>query len=117
MMMELTTLTKVFEGIGQYGFPICMVVYFMYRDHEREKRAVVKENNMILRIQGLEGELRSLLMDLVTKTSGIIVANSEAWLRGMSTLQSRPCLADELAKKMLAEMVQIIKEARDDKST
>jgi hypothetical protein len=103
----------IFENIGQYGLPICMVIYFMWRDHWRELRAVKKENDMIARIQGLENELRSLLMDLVTKTSGIIVANSEAWIRGMNTLQSRPCLADDLAKKMLAEMVQLIKDAKD----
>lgn len=108
-------LTKILEAIGQYGLPICMVVYFMYRDHFREERSVKREAEMIARIQSLEEQLRTLLVELVDKTSSIIVANSEAWVRGMEVWHTRPCLADELSKRMLADMVKLIKDAKDGK--
>ena len=104
-----------FTMIGQYGLPVVLVVYFIWRDYVREQRAVAKEAELICHIQSLEQEMRELLMDLVAKTSGIIVANSVAMQDWLKVLQIRPCLADELARKIIEETIGVVKDARDGK--
>ena len=114
-MMETMNLDKIFMLVGQYGLPIVLVAYFIWRDYVREQRAVAKEAELICHIQGLEQEMRELLMDLVAKTSSIIVANSVAMQDWLKVLQIRPCLADELARKIIEETIGVVKDARDGK--
>lgn len=109
--MEALSLEKIFTVLGQYGLPLCLVVYFLYRDHVREQRTVKKEDAMVDRIQALEKEMRDLLMDLIEKTHAIIVANSEAMQDWLKVLQVRPCLADELSKKIMDETVKMVKDS------
>ena len=95
-MLEVPTI--ITQVLVHYGLPAALVVYFIYRDHQREKM-------MALRIEKLEKEMRSILTDLVTKTTRIIVANADAMKDWVTVLKIRPCIADKLADKMLSEKV------------
>jgi hypothetical protein len=96
--------------IGQYGLPIALVVYFVWRDYVREQRAVMKEAELISHIQSLEAEMRQLLIEMVNKTTGLIMTNHEIMKDFASIMTIRPCLADELAKKMVKEAMELAKE-------
>jgi len=106
--MDLRTMLEL---IAQYGLPIVLVVYFIWRDYEREKRNNLKESAMQAHVQGLEKEMRSLLINLVERTSCIIVANSQAMQDWLAVLKIRPCLADEIAKKVIEETLIMAKES------
>ena len=88
---------------GQYGIPAALVVFFVWRDYERERMMNKRTAELEAHIASLEKEMRGLLMDLVSKTSQIIVSNSESMRDWLEVLKIRPCLADELAKKILDE--------------
>ncbi len=104
-----------FTMIGQYGLPIVLVIYFVWRDYVREQRSVIREKELILHIQSLELEMRQLLMEMVAKTSSIIMANHEVLKDLVSVMTVRPCLADDLAKKMVAEAMAMFKEQMNGK--
>ena len=95
---------QILEILGTYGLPIALVVYFIWRDYEREKTAVVEKDKMVRQINDLQSEVRNILTKLVSETSAIIVSNSESMRDWLELLKLRPCLADELAKKMLDEL-------------
>lgn len=93
-MAEL--LMRILEN---YGLPLTLVAFFIWRDY-------VRELAMTKRISDLDEEIRKILVDLVTKTSAIIVANSEAMRDFMQVLRDRPCVADELAQRIVKEVLE-----------
>lgn len=93
-MAEL--LMRIFEN---YGLPLTLVAFFIWRDH-------VRELSMTNTINALEKEIREILKDLVSKTSMIIVNNSESMKDFMGVLKDRPCVADELAQRIVKEILE-----------
>lgn len=89
----------VIRIIGEYGLPIALVVFFIWRDWKREK-------DMTLRIRTLEDEVRTIYRELVERVLNVITTNSETMRSSITVFSSRPCLADELAKNALAELMK-----------
>ncbi len=98
---------SILEMAGQYGVPVALVIFFIWRDYERERMMNARTAELEAHIASLEKEMRTLLMDLVSKTSQIIVSNSESMRDWLEVLKIRPCLADELARKILDETREI----------
>ena len=114
--MECAQMKQMFEIIGQYGLPLCLVVYFIWRDYERDKASRVEKDKMVSQIDSLNTEIRTILERLVAHTSAIIVGNAEAMRDFLAVLKIRPCIADELAKKLLERTEDLIKkESEGDK--
>ncbi len=106
--MGYTEMKQIFEIIGQYGLPLCLVVYFIWRDYERDKVVKLEKDKMVLQIDNLNTEIRIILEKLVSHTTAIIVGNAEAMRDFLAVLKIRPCIADELAKKLLQRTEDLI---------
>ena len=77
-----------FVGIvRQYGLPIALVMFFIWRDWKRE-------NSMMIRINKLQDEIRDILKDLVTKCTTALVENTNAMHKLAESLSTKPCLMD-----------------------
>lgn len=109
--MDIKTMLDIF---GQYGLPIALVIYFVWRDYERDKANKREKEEMVQYIRKLETEMRTLLHELVSKTTQIIVTNSEALKDWMSLLKIRPCLADEIARSMLDKLMKDAEAAKNE---
>lgn len=93
----------VLDILGQYGLPTALVIYFIWRDYEREKLTQKEKQALVVQLGALEKEMRGILTNLVSQTTAIIIANSNSMRDWLEVLKIRPCLADELAKKILEE--------------
>ena len=70
-----------------FGFPICLVVFFVWNSWKREERIAG-------RVTELENFVQSELMDMNEKAVKAILANTEALNRLLSAMEKRPCLCD-----------------------
>lgn len=94
-MMEALTL----EAVARLGLPVALVIYFLIRDHQREKRATAREDAMVSRIQELEREYRVELTSLViscNSAASTYVATMRSLINTVKTLSEilkrRPCV-------------------------
>ena len=71
-------------AIQQYGLPLALVVFFIWRDWKRE-------NSMATRIDSLQKDIRDILKDLVTKCTAALVDNTNAMNTLVIALEKRPC--------------------------
>ena len=76
--------TWLILALKQYGLPIALVAFFIWRDWKRE-------TVMIARINKLQDEIRDILKDLVMKCTTALVANTNAMNKLVETLDKRPC--------------------------
>ena len=77
--------------IKQYGLPIALVAFFIWRDWKRE-------TGMTNRINKLQDEIRDILKDLVTKCTAALVDNTNAMNKLIETLDRRPCFLYSLCE-------------------
>jgi hypothetical protein len=72
------------EGLklaGQYGFPLVVAVYFLWRDLRREKKTEQREKALADRLTVLEDRLHELQSDTIRECTAALTA-----------LDKRPCL-------------------------
>ena len=75
------TLKAMLQLIAQYGFPVVVAMYFLWRDLSRERVSAKREE----RLAGRLTEMEDRLNDLLTTT---IKENTAA----LGELAKRPCL-------------------------
>jgi len=68
--------------LKQYGLPLAMVGFFIWRDWKREV-------GMSNRINKLQDEIRDILKDLVTKCTTALVDNTNTMNRLIETLNKK----------------------------
>ena len=82
-----------------YGIPLGLVIFFIWRDFLREK-------TMAKRISMLDDEIKAILKDLVAKTTMVIMSNNSLIQTLIKTLDAKPCIAEDLARRILSERLE-----------
>lgn len=83
----------VIRILENYGIPLALVVFFIWRDWKREQQ-------MTSRIQGLEGEMRDILKTLVKDTTKALVDNTHAIKELLKAMMLIPCIPCEYKKTL-----------------
>lgn len=60
----------------QYGIPIVLVIFFVWKDFKREERMNIRTEDLERRIEELEKEMRTILKDQVAKSTAVIMDNT-----------------------------------------
>ena len=92
--MELFLKNVVLPLITDYGIPIALVVFFVWRDYKRE--AVLSGT-----IRKLEDEMRTILKEQVSNVTRALTNNTACMRELITMLRTRPCVAEELAEKIM----------------
>jgi hypothetical protein len=66
------------ELVKSYGLPAALLVFFIWRDWQREKSLGSVISKMYDRMSELEAEMRGILKDLVVKSNVLISENTRA---------------------------------------
>lgn len=87
--------------IGNVGFPIAMVIYFLRRDWDRDMRAATREERLGSRIDQLEDAHRKEIVTLATdsvsamKENNIHISQLTNAINALhDATRNRPCLLD-----------------------
>jgi hypothetical protein len=84
----------IFRVLGEYGVPIALVVFFVWRDYKRE-------GNLSITIRKLEDEMRVILKEQVTTVTKALTNNTACMREFITMLRTRPCIATELAEALI----------------
>lgn len=77
--------TVVIKILENYGLPIALVAFFIYRDFRREQV-------MTQVIRDLELEMRNMLKEMVTKTTEALTSNTNTMRELITMFRARPCI-------------------------
>ena len=94
--------------LGEYGIPIALVVFFVWRDFRREE-------NLSGTIRKLEDEMRSLLREQVTSVTRALTNNTACMRELVGMLRTRPCIAEDLAEAIIQGTLKGYPASEEDK--
>ncbi|RLC68878.1 MAG: hypothetical protein DRH97_01710 [Chloroflexi bacterium] len=93
--MEQLMKTVILPLITDYGIPLTLVVFFVWRDYKREA-------SLSGTIRKLEDEMRTILKEQVTNVTRALTNNTSCMREIIAMLRTRPCVADELAEAIIS---------------
>ena len=97
--MEQMFKTVIFPLVTNYGMPLALVMFFIWRDYKREA-------SLSATIRKLEDEMRSILKEQVTNVTRALTNNTSCVREIIGMLRTRPCVADELAEAIIQDTLE-----------
>jgi hypothetical protein len=97
--MEQILRTVILPLVTDYGMPLALVMFFMWRDYKREA-------SLSGTIRKLEDEMRSILKEQVTNVTRALTNNTLCMREIIGMLRTRPCIADGLAEAIMQEKLE-----------
>jgi len=92
--MESILKNIVVPLVADYGIPLALVVFFVWRDYRREA-------SLSGTIRKLEDEMRTILKEQVTNVTRALTNNTACMRELVGMLRTRPCIAEELAEAII----------------
>lgn len=90
--------TIIVPLIVDYGIPLALVTFFIWRDYKREE-------TLSTIIRKLEGEMREILKEQVTNVTKALTNNTACVRELIGMLHNRPCIAEEVAKAIVQDKI------------
>lgn len=85
----------LFRLAQSYGIPLTLLIFFIWRDWKREQamNANIKEltDTLLVKTSELDSEMRTILKDLVTKTTTALVDNTNVMRQIITAINHIPC--------------------------
>jgi len=97
--MEQILRTVILPLVTDYGMPLALVIFFMWRDYKREA-------SLSGTIRKLEDEMRSILKEQVTNVTRALTNNTLCMREIIGMLRTRPCIAEGLAEAIMQEKLE-----------
>ncbi len=88
--------------VVDYGIPLALVIFFVWRDYKREE-------NLSGIIRKLEDEMRAILKDQVTSVTRALTNNIACMRELVGMLRTRPCIAEEVAEAIVQDKLAGLK--------
>ncbi len=89
--------------VVDYGIPLALVIFFVWRDYKREE-------SLSGIIRKLEDEMCVILKEQVTNVTRALTNNTACMRELVGMLRTRPCIAEEVADAIVQDKLAGLKE-------
>ena len=101
MLQEITTMEAILKNvviplIADYGIPLALVIFFVWRDYKREQ-------NLSGIITRLEHEMRDILTNQATNVTKALINNTACMREIIGILRKCPCSSDAIKEGQLKD--------------